>query len=718
MKGPKKYQVLKINMPPPPPTDNSLVDLLSNTTCESKASIAAYLKDLQRANPVQFNALKSAQPADATQTLELKGQIKKMSGDHFAALVYFSLALILVCGGLDGRPTSPGSEETYARLKERARSARADLLAQIRHEATQTDVKDALPAALSASDFKLSFNNLAGMHNEKMRMQEKFILPFQYPQLYMHTRNNVLLFGPPGNGKTNIAKAAVTELTTDTLEMSFFSYTASELRSKWEGGTEANIKAAFEQAEKHAADLEQSTKKTHMSFLFLDEIEALAADRGSDPQAARSVTTLLQQMDGMKELPHVVVMAATNYPWQLDGAFRRRFTAFVFVDLPDLDGRFWKIMMAYFTQIATKLPDHLSTVSLESVKPSDSTSARSSKHIDNNRALSGNEALFNALWLEFSDKHITDHAKILSPRMSSVVGPDATKAGPFAAESEDMFKSRVQIYTDNINRICGHPVFTDETFYQHTRTKLKDYLTNLNLNDDDNMFNFIDTADGINDIIKFCVFLALITGPNDFAYQTGYVRNRVTFPYTLSDFGHSFSDLEKIMAEYFTIIANRVIGACHKRKTEARERKKQQKLKQQAVPAESCGTSDQRIITSRNDVTSANLTYIGVDDKEHDMKTVFSVHHMRIALTRYDPTVGLEYCNLVVYNQSPDTGAPGARDKCNLSIDVLRGMQPKPSSAEQLLLGTDHYDDTTRDQINKQFTKRTKLAQPKRSKGG
>lgn len=656
---------------------DSMTDM-AKALCENNESIGKYLQTLDSSSSKAISrVLKSG--TNVTTTLEVKGQIKIMSGDFFAGLVYFTLALTLLCGGVDGRPAED-SKDTYARLKERARSARNELMAQFRREVSRTETNETAMAPLDASEFTLSFDSLAGMHNEKMRMQEKFILPYKFPELYMHAQNNVLLYGPPGNGKTNIAKAAIKELSSrGATHMSFFPYTASELRSKWEGGTEANIKAAFVTANDHAARLEREQPGTrHVSFLFLDEIEALASDRGTDPQASRSVTTLLQQMDGMRSLPHVVVMAATNYPWQLDSAFRRRFSAFVFVDLPDLDGRFWKIVSAFFGQLRTKLGmDAVCSVSIEhnTVK-----NVPIFKYTANNRELTGNADMFNALYDKFKVKDIIKAADIVHPKMASVMVDDnETPDAPFSAETQDMVDSRFAIYRDNIARICGRSdVTSDSAFFTNVRDKLCDQLLvmpKLATETDDQVqtaIQFLRNNNSFDSVLRFCLFLALVTGPNDFAYRTGYVRNRVTYPFTLSDFGHSFSDLEKVMSEFFTVTASRVIGACVTAKSDTCQVNNHKLTNCVTATDTTCDTT-----LFAGDATTSNVFLVtGKDNVTRDMRTCMSTQNMRIALGRYDPTVGLDYCNLVVYNQSPDAGDPGARDKCGLTLNVLRSMKP------------------------------------------
>ena len=195
---------------------------------------------------------------------------------------------------------------------------------------------------------KFWFNTILGLEEAKSELLNGFVNPLLFPSLFPGFSKGILFYGPPGTGKTLLARATTNELVkrgVNCLKIHFFAPQGSDLKDKYVGGTEEKINKLFKCASDKASSGEKDDKNKnikHLSVIFLDEVEAVAGDRSKDSSGTMtsSVNALLQAMDGIKSKPNVVVMAATNYPWQLDGAFLRRFDTRIFVDLPNEENIF------------------------------------------------------------------------------------------------------------------------------------------------------------------------------------------------------------------------------------------------------------------------------------------------------------------------------------------------------------------------------------------
>ncbi|MDE1165696.1 MAG: ATP-binding protein [Pseudomonas sp.] len=187
----------------------------------------------------------------------------------------------------------------------------------------------------------LTFDDIGGLDELKKTIHKKIILPYQKPGLFQRFRKKVgggvLLYGPPGCGKTLLARATAGEC-----KATFFNIAISDVLDMYIGESERKLHALFEQARAQAP-----------AVMFFDEVEALGGKRSNTREATSSklVSQFLSEMDGFTHDNHgVLILAATNVPWSVDSAFRRpgRFDRVLFVPPPDRPAReaMLKMMMA------------------------------------------------------------------------------------------------------------------------------------------------------------------------------------------------------------------------------------------------------------------------------------------------------------------------------------------------------------------------------------
>merc|ERR1712176_1656203 len=177
----------------------------------------------------------------------------------------------------------------------------------------------------------VGYDDIGGCKKAMAQIREMIELPLRHPTLFktlgVKPPRGILLFGPPGAGKTLIARAVANET-----GAFFFLINGPEIMSKMAGESESNLRKAFEEAEKNAP-----------SIIFIDEIDSIAPkrDKTNGEVERRIVSQLLTLMDGIKQRAHVVVMGATNRPNSIDAALRRfgRFDREVDIGIPDAIGR-------------------------------------------------------------------------------------------------------------------------------------------------------------------------------------------------------------------------------------------------------------------------------------------------------------------------------------------------------------------------------------------
>ena len=214
-----------------------------------------------------------------------------------------------------GSRPSPGAAAPSARGTDKQKSEYAARI--------ESEIVDSGPPVM--------FDDIAGLEDAKRALHEMVIMPQLRPDLFTGLRappRGVLLFGPPGTGKTMLAKAVACQS-----NATFFSISAASLTGRWVGESEGMVRAMFEVA-----------RSRQPSFIFIDEVDSLLSERGggNEGEASRKLKTeFLVQFDGVNsgDATQLTVMGATNRPQEIDEAARRRFVKRIYIPLPDNNGR-------------------------------------------------------------------------------------------------------------------------------------------------------------------------------------------------------------------------------------------------------------------------------------------------------------------------------------------------------------------------------------------
>jgi len=178
----------------------------------------------------------------------------------------------------------------------------------------------------------IKWSDIAGLEDAKNAFQEALIYPVKRPDLFpLGWPKGILLFGPPGCGKTLLAAAVANEI-----DAAFYCIDAATIMSKWLGESEKNVSKLFQ-------DARSQSSEGHPSIIFIDEVDSLVGVRSDEVGGeTRTRNQFLKEMDSVMDKSvntYVFVIGATNKPWSLDGPFIRRFQKRILIPLPSPEAR-------------------------------------------------------------------------------------------------------------------------------------------------------------------------------------------------------------------------------------------------------------------------------------------------------------------------------------------------------------------------------------------
>lgn len=260
-------------------------------------------------------------------------------------------------GNIPGQsPSSPRSNRTHHRQQSQTlpsnRPKKIDI-SRLKLKNVDRKLAETILGEIIDTGPCVEFKDIAGQDAAKQALHEIVILPAVRPELFTGLRapaRGLLLFGPPGNGKTMLAKAVASESSA-----TFFNISASSLTSKWVGEGEKLVRAMFALA-----------KELQPSIVFMDEVDSLLCERreGENDASRRLKTEFLVQFDGVTGCSDdkILIMGATNRPQELDDAVLRRFAKRIYVQMPEKDTR-----LSMLKHLLSKQGNPLSDVELDQI---------------------------------------------------------------------------------------------------------------------------------------------------------------------------------------------------------------------------------------------------------------------------------------------------------------------------------------------------------------